>query len=447
MSEAPNLPAWIGRSPSLARGQRSLAPGQVRRYPLFPVLAEGCPATRSAAAQYPLEVEYDATALASLAGKAANPPADLADLLRPPILPGLSLGEGATPLVPVPKLAAWARVDDLRVKDETRNPTWSHKDRLNLVTVSAAAASGAAGIVVASSGNHGTSAAAYAARAGLACIAFVPPEISSAFLGMLRAYGACIVSVPTALRWPLMRLVVERLGYHPVSNLTPFHTGHPFGPEGYKPIAYELVEALGRAPAAVFAPTGYGELLFGLHKGFSELRALGIAVAPPLYAVEPAALGPLAAAVRDGVPMRTVPGAPTQARSIGSLVSGYRGVLALQGSGGVAVPCDDAEIAEAQSVARTEGLHLEFSSAAGLAGVRRKAREGHCFDGPIIAIATSTGLKDEAAPPAAPHLDTLDWGRLQAALSAAGLPARSGAGGRRPDGEARPAGLTRSASP
>ncbi len=136
--------------------------------------------------------------------------------------------------------------DPTRDTDESRNPTWSHKDRLNRCTVSAALGSGAQGIVVASSGNHGASAAAYAARAGLRRVVLASAGAPPAVQSFLDAYGAVVLPVPEHERWSLMRQIVDRLGYHPVSNLTAAaHTGHAFDPEGYKTVAYEICAELG----------------------------------------------------------------------------------------------------------------------------------------------------------------------------------------------------------
>ncbi|WP_245774721.1 pyridoxal-phosphate dependent enzyme [Nonomuraea wenchangensis] len=140
---------------SLATGQRSLGDRDTV-YPLFPPLTRGCPATSTGELAYPLEVGYDYDRVdRRLFDQEPGP-----DLARwAPLLPPLAaptLGEGGTPLL---------ELEGVFVKDESRNPTWSHKDRLNRVTVSAAVAAGAPGVVVASSGNHGASAAAYAPRA------------------------------------------------------------------------------------------------------------------------------------------------------------------------------------------------------------------------------------------------------------------------------------------
>ncbi len=394
---------------SLATGQRSLG-DPTRRFPLFPALVEGCPASSTADLQYPLALDYDYGRL----------PSDFFDRdpthgirrwaeLLPPLAPGLSMGEGGTPLVAAPRLAAWAGFDgELYVKDESRNPTGSHKDRLNLCTVSAAVLSGAPGVTVASSGNHGAAAAAYAARAGLPCVLFITEGTEPHLLRMVSAYGPAVVPLPRPLRRVLMAELVHRAGFHPVSSITATHTGHPFGPEGYKTIAYELYRQLGdRLPAAVFVPTAYAELLYGVWLGFRELSQVGgRGPAPQLFACEPAAGAPLRLALAQGRPVAQVTEAPTAAYSIVVPANGYRGVLAVRESEGDALAVSDAEMLAAQVAMGREGLWAELSGAAAVAGLRQAA-SAMSFDGPVVCLMTSSGLKDQglpapALPPVAP---------------------------------------------
>ncbi|MFI1996235.1 pyridoxal-phosphate dependent enzyme [Actinoplanes sp. NPDC020271] len=175
-----------------------------------------------------------------------------------------------------------------------------------------------------------------------------------------------------------------------MSSTTVTRTGHPFGSEGYKPIAYEINADLG-TPEAVFVPTGYGELLYGIWKGFDELRRLGRAPrAPRMIACEPAAAAPLVKALRDDVPAAHVKVEATAAGSIVSPVSGHRGVLAVRSSGGRAVALTDPQLRAAQAELARAGLWTELSSAAGLAGLRALGP----FEGPVVCVSTSSGLKD-----------------------------------------------------
>ncbi|WP_432094033.1 threonine synthase [Streptomyces sp. bgisy100] len=401
---------------SLATGQRSLGDPSVS-YPLWPPLTSGCPRTGTDEVAHPVEVDYAYGRVPrNLFDRAAAScvPAGgglerWAPLLPPLAAPGLA--EGGTPLVDLG--------DGVYIKDESRNPTWSHKDRLNRCTASAAVGSGAEGIVVASSGNHGASAAAYAARAGLRCVVLCSADAPPAVRSFLQAYGAVVLPVPTEARWPLLRRIVDRLGYHPVSNLTPqSHTGHAFGPEGYKTVAYEIFTELG-VPQAVFVPTGYGELLFGIWKGFAELVRLGLADRTPrVYSCEPAAGGPLHAALRAGRPALTVPSGPTGAYAIDCTVGGVRGTVAVRESGGDALLVDDAALTAAQAELSRSGLWPELSAAAGLAGLRGLGDRS----GPVVCVSTSSGFKDRGVGEAAAEPVGPDWDAVAARLRKAGLP-------------------------
>lgn len=340
----------------------------------------------------PLDVVYDLAAVdIALFEQPPLPGIERWQPLLPMLKPGFGLGEGGTPLLPMGRTDGGSAI---LIKDESRNPTFSHKDRLNLVTANAAIHAGAPGIVAASSGNHGVSAAAYAARAGLPCTIVVGDEIAPTFLRMLRAYAAEVVTVPVDERWPTMRRLVETRGYHPVSNLTVPHTGHPWGVEGYKTIAYELFLQLGRrAPGAILIPTGYGELLYGIHKGFGELTALGlIGKVPSLFSVEPFARGPLHAAVTQDRSFAVVAPRPTRQLSIACTVGGYRARLALRESGGRALVVDDAAALAAQRRLRDAGLWQELSGAAGLAALDQLTRSE--TEGDVVVLATSAGFKD-----------------------------------------------------
>ncbi|MFI5529009.1 pyridoxal-phosphate dependent enzyme [Kitasatospora sp. NPDC051853] len=398
-------------APSLATSQVSLGDPEVR-YPLWPALTAGCPATSTPETAYPVEVDYDYAAVpAGLFEQQPGPGLDRWAPLLPP-LDAPTLGEGGTPLLALP--------DSTLVKDESRNPTWSHKDRLNRVTVSAAVHQGAGGIVVASSGNHGASAAAYAARAGLRCVVLASASSPPAVQSFLNAYGAVVLPVPAEARWPLLRLIAERTGLHPVSNHTRTHTGHGFGAEGYKTVAYELHAEVG-TPAAVFVPTGYGELLYGVWKGFAELYRLGVAArVPRVFSCEPAVGGPLAAAVRTGTPAAVVEVGPTEAYAIDVTNGGHRGVRAVTASGGAPLLLTDREVRAAQGELAAQGMWTEFSSAIGLAGLRQLGGPA-AFDGPVVCVSTSSGFKDlRVGTERAEALDP-DWAVVAGRLKAAGI--------------------------
>lgn len=397
MEQATTAAAWATDGRSSAVGQRSMG-DPTRLFPLFPPLLEGCPATSTAAMQYPLEIDYEYGRVpAALLRQPPLPGLERWAPLLPPVKPGLSLGEGGTPLVAAARIGEWVGLDGpLWLKDESRNPTWSHKDRLNYCVVSAALATGTPGIAVASSGNHGVAAAAYAARAGLPCLVITGPTAQPAFRQFLVALGAFVAIVPTEQRWNLLRRAVAETGFMPATNLTRFPTGNPFGPEGYKTIAYEIFAQLGGAmPGTVVAPTGYGELLYGVAKGFRELLRFGLGThMPRMCSAEPAVRGPLAQALRRNEAAVEVAGAPSRAAGIAVTVNGFRGVVAVRDSGGSALLFEETSMVEATERLAREGLWQEYSGAAGLAALREARRRGDRFPAPVVAILTSTGLKE-----------------------------------------------------
>lgn len=394
---------------STAIGQRCLFCGKT--YPLYPPVIGGCPACSTDTFRSPLELIFEYPSTCDWLPSSPLPGLDRYAPVLPPLADGLSMGEGGTPLVRVPRVNDGL---DLWVKDESRNPTWSHKDRLNLCVVSAALHANAPGLVAASSCNHGVSAAAYAARAGLKAVILTTPR-PPAIARLFQAYGQLIVTVPTSeLRWVLMSRLVDELGFHPASNQTTPPTNHPFGSEGYKTIAYELFMQLGRrAPEAVFVPVGYAELLFGIYKGFQELKHYGlIDVLPRLIACEPAAGGPLDQAIRLHQDVVTVSPTDSIAYSIAVPTNSYRGVVAVRNSRGASIAVTETEIRQAQASLASTGLWPELSSAVAFAGSMH-AREFGLGGGPLVCINTSTGFKD--IDPVSVQLTAIDgsWEALQ----------------------------------
>lgn len=228
-------------------------------------MTSGCPRTSTDEISYPVEVDYAYDrvdpAMFTTTRERGGELDRWAPLLPPLAAPGL--GEGGTPLVEVEP--------GVFIKDESRNPTLEPQGPDEPVHRQCCRRRRSPRNRRGVSGNHGVSAAAYAARSGLRCVVIAGPELPPAVDSFVHAYEPVALFVPWEARWPLLRRIVDRTGLHPVSSLTTTHTGHVFGPEGYKTIAYEIHQDLG-IPAAVFVPTSYGGLLFGIWKGFTELR-------------------------------------------------------------------------------------------------------------------------------------------------------------------------------
>jgi threonine synthase len=388
----------ISITESLATGQHSVY-DVARKFPLFPAITDGVAHAQLKDFREPLEVSYDYAKVNVGQFGTIDPSRgiDQWHAVLPPLVREGDLGEGRTSLIEIPALSSWAGLDcPVFVKDESRNPTWSHKDRLNRCTVSAARMADAPGVVVASSGNHGASAAAYCARLHLPCIVLASSTAPTAMQSFLDSYGATVLAVPPHRRWPLLVEIVEKTGFHPVSNTTPeSHTGHAYGTEGYKTIAYELYVQLGhKSPGAVVIPTGYGELAYGVWKGFVELAQFGLVDSlPKIIICEPNTHGAHFTAIANRTPAASVkPTGATDAASIAVEIGGHRAVAAVQRSNGAAVTLSDAELLEAQNILAREGIWVELSSASSVAALRKTLLPSNGQS--IVCISTSSGFKN-----------------------------------------------------
>jgi len=185
----------------------------------------------------------------------------------------VSLGEGATPLLPARRLGSRFGFTDLWIKDEGNNPSGSFKARGLSAAVSRAKELGVSAIALPTAGNAGGAAAAYAARAGIACHVFMPSDTPPVFRVECERYGASVTMVDGLID-ACGKIVASRSkeeGWHDVSTLK-----EPYRVEGKKTMGYELAEDFGwELPDAVLYPTGGGTGLIGMWKAFDEMEALG----------------------------------------------------------------------------------------------------------------------------------------------------------------------------
>jgi len=316
----------------------------------------------------------------------------------------VSLGEGATPLIKAKRLAEELGLKNLYLKDETRNPTGSFKDRGMSVAVSVAKEFGFTKAVTASSGNAAAALAAYGARAGIDVIAFVIEQAGYGKIAQLLFYGAKVFRVrglgredPTV---KLMRMVHERFGFYMAPSFGPFN---PYQIEGPKTISYEIVEQLGwRSPDWVFVPVGAASLLTGVWKGFRDFRELGIIPdLPHLFAVQSTGNPPFVRAFKEGQdPFNIKPWDHPHTIAWGLEDpypwDGDAGIAALKETKGDAEEVPDELILKAMKLlASREGVFAEPSGAAGLAGLMAALEDGRVDkDEEVVVLVTGHGLKD-----------------------------------------------------
>lgn len=315
----------------------------------------------------------------------------LAEWVKP-----ISLGEGGTPLVRVDRAAG----PHVFVKFEGSNPTGSFKDRGMTVGVTIAKGLGVEGAVVASTGNTAASAAAYAARAGLRCLVYLPRGgVARGKLAQALLHGAEVVEVDGFFD-DALELVLEEYVERSYSKLYPLNSVNPWRLEGQKTLAFELVDELGNTPDVVVVPVGNAGNISAIWKGFREFRDLGvISGTPRMIGVQATGAAPLAKTWLTGSRELQVVEEPRTIASairIGRPVNWVKALKAVEESKGALLIVSDEEILEAiKMLARFEGLGVEPSSAASLAGYLKALEEGLVDRGEtVVLVATGHALKD-----------------------------------------------------
>lgn len=351
-------------------------------YPLT-LANDGCPACRN---------------IGIHAGLRAGYLPDSGSPVSMPYMPGFTLGEGGTPLADMPELARQFDVARLAIKDESCNPTGSHKDRMTAVGVAQALDFGAHTLVLASSGNAAISAAHYAWAAGLVCEVATYEGLPAAYARQLDALGARRhVFADNAGRWNFVRERSRQPGHFALTNYRlPALGSAPLAIEGYKPIALEcLID--GGLPDHVVIPTARGDLAWGIYAGFRDLLAAGrISRLPRLWLVEPFARlsRVLAGGALDGM----YPGHTAQFSIAGATVTFLQWQAAVASGGGAVVVSDD-QARAARRKLTAAGVSAELCAAAGLDALRQ-LRESNAIagDAHVVLMLTANASRDPTWP-------------------------------------------------
>ncbi|GAA2614540.1 threonine synthase [Paractinoplanes durhamensis] len=301
----------------------------------------------------------------------------------------VTLGEGCTPLLPL-------AVDGLElfVKPEWFNPTASFKDRGTSVMMSALSRQGVPAMLEDSSGNGGSSVAAYAAAAGIRATILAPESTSPAKIQQSRVHGATVELVPGS-RQATADEAVRRSG----ETFYASHNWHPYFLQGTKLLAYEIWEDLDFvAPEAVVVPCGAGSLVLGLHAGFGELVASGaVDRRPRLLVAQPARCAPLVAAFeagRDEVIAAEWTPTVAEGASIARPVRDREVLAAIRASRGAMSAVPEEAIGPAAFELAGRGLYAEPTSSIVLPAIRDFVARGELRAGAtVVAVLTGTALK------------------------------------------------------
>ena len=302
--------------------------------------------------------------------------------------PIITLLEGGTPLVHAFVLSEMLG-NDVWLKVEGANPTGSFKDRGMTMAISKAAENGAKAVICASTGNTSASAAAYATKAGMKPVVLVPEgKIAMGKLAQAIAHGATLLQVKGNFD-DCLTLARQLSENYPVSLVNSIN---PFRIEGQKTGAFEVVDMLGSAPDIHVMPVGNAGNITAYWKGYQEYRKAGLSKSlPMMWGFQAAGAAPI---VKNKIVKN--PETIATAIRIGNPASWDQAVAAQVGSKGLIDSVTDKEILSAYHlVAAKEGVFVEPSSAAGIAGlIKKKAQKKLPKGKTIVVTVTGNGLKD-----------------------------------------------------
>lgn len=309
----------------------------------------------------------------------------------------ISLSEGSTPLVGTRRAGWWAGPIHLTIKHQGSNPTGSFKDLGMTACITRAASRNVHMVACASTGNTSSSMAAYAGRAGLKALLFVPyQQISAAKLAQALDFGALVVEVGDTFdeAFRLLREIAPELGLYLVNSVNPFRI------EGQKTIVPELLEQRAwRPPDYLVVPGGNLGNASAIGKALRELKELGfIEKVPRVVVIQAAGANPfyrtLAAGSPDLIPVDN-PKTDATAIRIGHPANWKKARRVLEWTGGFCECVTDEEIFEAKTALAEDGVGCEPASAATVAGVRKLVRAGKIDrHADVVAILTGNQLKD-----------------------------------------------------
>jgi len=354
----------------------------------------------------PLDVAYDYDAIAGALSREAigrGPPTiwRYRDLL--PVEDGgsiVDIGAGLTPLLRADNLARELGLNEVYVKNDSVNPTFSFKDRPSSVAVSKAIEFGSPAVGAASTGNLAGAIAAHAARARLPCFIFIPEGLEVSKVVQTLAYGAHIIEVAgtydQANRLATEIALTSNIAFANI-NVRPYYV------EGSKTLVFEICEQLGwRAPEHIIVPVASGALLHASLRGLKELEEVGLIDdwSTRISAAQAAGCSPVVQAIQKGtteiIPVEK-PNTLCKSLAIGDPADGYYAIQAVRSTGGTGrAPSNEEILNGIKLLARTEGVFTEPAGGAVVAALKRLVEEGEVErDEQIVLYITGNGLKTQ----------------------------------------------------
>ena len=350
----------------------------------------------------PLEVVYDFEAIADIASREriqAGPPSlwRYQDFLPAEHNPAVDINAGFTPLIRSRGLAERLGLDELWIKNDSVNPSYSFKDRVVAVAAAKAIELGFDTLACASTGNLACSVAAHAARAGMTAYVFIPSDLEHGKVLGAAIYNPTMIAVDGSYD-DVNRLCSELADQYSWAfvniNVRPFYA------EGSKTLGYEAAEQLGwRAPKHAVAPSASGAMFTKIYQGFKEFEQTGIIgpVETRMHCAQARGCSPIATAYEEErfVIRPVKPATIAKSLGIGNPADGYYALKTIEASEGSAVIAEEHEVAEGiKLLAQTEGIFTESAGGVAVAGLRRLVERGVIRrDESTVVYITGNGLK------------------------------------------------------
>ena len=346
----------------------------------------------------------------------------------------VDINAGFTPLIKADRLGKALGLENLYIKNDCVNPTYSFKDRVVAVASTRARELGFEALACASTGNLAGAVAAHAARAGMEAYIFIPSDLEQGKILGAAIYGPTLVAVEG--NYDQVNRLCSELADHYKWAFVNINV-RPYYAEGSKTLGYEVAEQLGwRAPDYAVVPLASGSMFTKIWKGFNELHKIGILdeVKTHMVATQAEGCSPIVTAFDEhSMNVRPVrPNTIAKSLAIGNPADGYYSLKAIQESEGTAVAVSDPEVVEGMKLlAETEGIFAETAGGVTIAGLKRVIEQGGMDPkGLTVAFITGNGLKtveavvERVEPPL--HIEpTVD--AFQAALSQRSTTATSAA--------------------
>ena len=353
----------------------------------------------------PLEVSYDYDAVARVISRERINKGPLTmwryhDLLPVDAEMALDMQTGFTPLIRAKNLGRLLGLNNLYIKNDSVNPTFSFKDRVVSVASAKALEFEFDTLACASTGNLAGSVSAHGAKAGMNTMVFFPSDLERGKILGAGIYGATLVAVDGTYD-QVNRLCSELADNHRWAfvniNMRPFYS------EGSKTLAYEVAEQLGwRAPDACVVPGASGSLFTKIYKGLNEMADLGLidsAAHTKMHIAQAEGCSPIVTAYDEDTPhVRPVtPDTIAKSLAIGNPADGFYSIKTIERSGGSAVAAPEDEVVEGiQLLAETEGIFTETAGGVVISGLRKLAQSGKIRpDDLTVAYITGNGLKTQ----------------------------------------------------